>query len=173
MVAVLTRKARDVDAVFGEDASAAIVARLQKLPEDFVLNYFWRMVARFDTRMDVLQQVGRVHLQRPADWSPKAVRAEFEAQHIRVVDPRCSRLCFACYGAQRRVYSHHVIEVYHGGSNTLRNLVPLCFGCHQFLHPWLKDEPAPRYTPGLEMAGLILPRVIPEDVLERIDEGNR
>jgi hypothetical protein len=36
-----------------------------------------------------------------------------------------------------------VIEVHHGGSNSPRNQVNLCFRCHQRLHPWLSDTVEP------------------------------
>lgn len=33
---------------------------------------------------------------------------------------------------------HHVIQLKNGGTNTSNNLVRLCNGCHEAVHPWMK-----------------------------------
>ena len=38
-------------------------------------------------------------------------------------------ICWACGG--RAVHRHHIIPISKGGTNSLKNLVPLCIGCHQ------------------------------------------
>lgn len=121
------------------EVDAALVERLSALSENEILSFFWTVANRTYERLSLLLHLTRVVLKRPHDWDFARVRREHEQRgdHVRVARDRC----FACE-FQGQLYLHHVIEVQNGGSNTPRNLVPLCFPCHQFLHPWLKDEPA-------------------------------
>lgn len=125
-----------------------VVRRLSVLPEERVLDYFWLMVREGAVPIVVLLQLTRVVVKRPATWCPAAIRREHEhdggACHVE------RRYCFACQASKVRLYLHHVVEVHHGGSNSPRNKVPLCFLCHQYLHPWLKDEPPPSHVHGFE-----------------------
>jgi 5-methylcytosine-specific restriction endonuclease McrA len=131
---------------------ADIITRLSALEEPWILSYFWDVIRRGADHMAALVQLTQVTVQRPAAWAPDAVRSAH--QH----GPRgiATRQCFGCR-AERKLYVHHVIEIQHGGSNDPRNRVPLCFSCHQRLHPWLQDEPA-RHE--FESVREIMPRVL-------------
>lgn len=124
------------------EIDAAIVERLKAMPEHLILAYFWLMYRKGAERLPLLLQLSKVVVERPATWDRAQVRREHE-QWVKhrpmVID---TRMCFACGDTGHRHYFHHILEVQHGGSNTGRNLVPLCFACHQYLHPWLTEEPA-------------------------------
>lgn len=125
----------------GVDVDQAVVQRLSRLPEPRVLDYFWLMARAGADPLWLLLHVGQVVIVRPADWDRAAIRRAHE-RGPRAWEPRLGkRWCFACL-SQASLYHHHVIEVQHGGSNALRNRVPLCFPCHQYLHPWLTTEAA-------------------------------
>jgi len=118
---------------FGE-LETEIITRLSALSEDAAVAYFWTLVQWTDDRLGLLLVLGHVVIERPASWDQTAVRRDHLsawAGHSSVPP------CFACASLEP-VYLHHVIEVQHGGSNGRRNQVPLCFRCHQYLHPWLK-----------------------------------
>lgn len=134
-----------------------IVRRLSALTEDYVLAYFWMMFRKNVDPLELLTQMTRVTITRPASWNPADIRREHE-RGARTSDP--NRRCFACSNTQCRFYSHHIIEVYHGGSNNPRNQVPLCFVCHKKLHPWLTEEPPPSHVHGFESVGEIAKRAL-------------
>ena len=132
-----------------EDAiDPEVTARLHALPEDRALDWFWLMLREHVDPLSVLLQMGQVRIQRPAGWDPAAIRRQHEQQGGRTT--YALRRCLGCLNSGVRLYSHHIIEVYHGGSNAARNQAPLCFDCHQYLHPWLKDEPAYTSRRGFE-----------------------
>ncbi len=139
-------------------ADLDITKRLSELPEDRVLDYFWLMSREGASRLELLEQLTHVVIERPASWSPAAIRQEHEQEIRRGECLLDRRYCFACQVTQRRLYFHHIVEVHHGGSNAPRNKVPLCFPCHQHLHPWLKDEPLARHIHGFESIYEILQR---------------
>lgn len=122
---------------------AAITARLSTLGEDSALNYFWVMARDGADPLMVLGWMSQVVIARPDDWNKATVRQ----QHERGFDTFGARIskthCYGCQTSVKNLYHHHIIEVQNGGSNTPRNLVPLCFACHKVLHPWLTVEPKP------------------------------
>jgi hypothetical protein len=134
-----------------------IVRRLSALDESHVLAYFWVIAEKATDRLDVLLHLSHVVIVRPPAWDREAIRRAHEHGGGAGLD---RSMCFACGEMHRPLYFHHVIEVQNGGSNAARNQVPLCFACHQFLHPWLKDEPAPDKVDGLESLGSIINRTI-------------
>ena len=44
--------------------------------------------------------------------------------------------CWCC--GSKAECRHHIIQLQHGGLNSRKNLVSLCFTCHAEIHPWLK-----------------------------------
>lgn len=44
--------------------------------------------------------------------------------------------CWAC-SATAVVFTHHIVQLQHGGWNHQRNLVRICGPCHAAIHPWL------------------------------------
>lgn len=123
-----------------------IVRRLSALDEARVLVFFWYRVGLSDERLALLLVLSHVVVTRPPTWSYGAIRHAHEQGHGYAGAIHLTRdRCFACEGGPR-LYWHHVVEVQHGGSNAARNQVPLCFDCHQYLHPWLVEPP--RVRPG-------------------------
>jgi 5-methylcytosine-specific restriction endonuclease McrA len=140
----------------------AVLKRLASLPEDRILDYFWLMHRRGADPMWLLKQMGCLALDKPLDWDGAVVRRE----HVRAVKSGVIRLnrdrCFGCRQAGQ-LYHHHLIEIQNGGSNQIRNLVPLCFVCHKVLHPWL-EEPIPT-------TGMVQVRHVMAPVLEALIES--
>lgn len=81
-------------------------------------------------RLAALRRFAEVAIVRPPDWDYAAIRN---------AAPRALRMseCFGCRAADVELHRHHVIQVQHGGSNYIRNLVGLCEACHGDVHPWL------------------------------------
>lgn len=122
---------------------AAITARLSELGEDSALNYFWLMMRDGAKSLTVLGWMSQVIIQRPADWNKSEIRRQHELGYGKF-DVRVSKtVCYGCQATDKNLYFHHIIEVQNGGSNGVRNTVPLCFACHKILHPWLTVEPKP------------------------------
>lgn len=106
-------------------------------PQGRILEYFGMMVAAGADRIDLLKQLADVMVQRPADWSPEAIRLEH-----RLARHRHGDRCFCCRTGDRRLYWHHVVAVANGGDNDHRNQVGICLRCHAAVHPWMNaDEP--------------------------------
>jgi hypothetical protein len=101
-----------------------------------VLAYFWTMVRTDCDRLALLRQLSAVAIHRPQEWDRAAVRAE------ELPSPPVE--CFVCKVRDRRIHWHHVIQVQHGGSSEMVNLVGLCGRCHARVHPWLVDALTPR-----------------------------
>jgi hypothetical protein len=136
---------------------ADLVSRLSALPEPHVLNYFWMMRREGVPALELLAQLSKVRIKRPASWNPAKIRKQHEAGDG--MGPADKQQCFGCTATNRRLYSHHIVEVFHGGSNDVRNKVALCFGCHKTLHPWLTEEPPPSHVNGFESLYDIAKRV--------------
>lgn len=135
----------------GWDRVVALMARLQRpaslslasaptgpsetLPLDEVtaLNEFWR-AAWCDgaNRLELVRAFAEIAILRPADWDYAAVRAQADERR-RVLS--AANGCFVC--RTDSAHWHHVIQIQFGGSNYLRNFVPLCAACHGAIHPWL------------------------------------
>lgn len=128
-----------------------IIARLEALPEERILDYFWLMSRSGAEKLPLLRQVGAVRVLRPTEWSISEVRRAHDARSRPFGDGRC----FVCSSGDY-IQSHHIIEVNHGGSNHPRNLVALCFHCHQRLHPWLTVATGV----GMEPLSAIAPKVV-------------
>jgi hypothetical protein len=116
--------------------------------EEEALNEFWGAVARGDDRLALLRAFAEIAIVRPAGWSVEAIRAEGPDPRLR------ADACFGCLW--EGWHWHHVIQIQHGGSNYIRNFVPLCRTCHGAVHPWL-DQSAPRRTDGWSQIGECAP----------------
>lgn len=46
-------------------------------------------------------------------------------------------LCKVCQEKTVK-HIHHIIQLQHGGTNQMKNIIGLCFDCHAEIHPWLK-----------------------------------
>lgn len=146
--------------VKGDTPDPETVARLSALPEPRILDYVWTMNQHPQIdRLSLLLTVGAVVVVRPPEWSCAAIRRAHERGADGATCTITRRRCFACEASQVRLYFHHIVEVHHGGSNAPRNQVPLCFPCHQYLHPWLTEE-VPERSSGFEMLSQIAPRLV-------------
>ena len=58
--------------------------------------------------------------------------------------------CWAC--GRRHDITHHIVQVQHGGTNSLTNLCRLCHACHQVVHPWLATPEIPRHIREMNAA---------------------
>ena len=81
-------------------------------------------------RWAIVQSLSRIVIERPDDWDYYALRA---ADLPHDLEP----WCFICGDDSRSLHQHHVIQLQHGGSNTRRNIVNLCYRHHAALHPWM------------------------------------
>lgn len=118
-----------------KQADVIIATRL----EERLLTAFWAAVQRTDDRLGVLLEYTRVVIRREEGWDGEAVRRAHTAHHGIAETIRVDRRsCFGCR-VDGQLYAHHIIEIQYGGSNAVRNQVPLCFDCHQYLHPWLTE----------------------------------
>lgn len=69
----------------------------------------------------------------------KQRRKEFDKNKKSLLSLRKS-ICYVCE-SNNDLVRHHVIPLHRGGSNSPKNLVPLCNNCHERLHPWLIQKP--------------------------------
>lgn len=46
-------------------------------------------------------------------------------------------VCGVCYQHGPRVW-HHIVALSRGGPNREENVVAICDGCHEKVHPWMK-----------------------------------
>lgn len=69
-------------------------------------------------------------------------RSEWDYDDIRKAEhgPIVAVCCYACGQRDVRLIRHHIVQIQHGGSNRLRNIIAICQHCHAQIHPWL---PAP------------------------------
>lgn len=54
--------------------------------------------------------------------------------------------CICCDRAW--VEKHHIVPLAYGGINEEINLVLICVGCHDEIHPWMKESPMGEGSPG-------------------------
>lgn len=83
--------------------------------------------------------VDRLDLLR--EFAIRRVRRKRSAAQVRKkkVWVKKGAMCWACY-MRKAVHNHHIVQVQHGGGTGPDCLVPLCKGCHAYVHPWLKDR---------------------------------
>lgn len=109
-------------------------------------------------RLMLLRRLAEVVIPRDEHWYP-TMRAETLPEILE------GGRCFVCGLSRLEIHRHHVIQVQHGGSNSVRNLVPLCRACHADVHPWLPRVLARGgWTCVSEMARGVLDSQPPEKV---------
>jgi len=131
------------------EVDADLVRRLSACQEPLALAFFWDRHAAGADRLELLLLFEAVTIARPGGWKPQSVRSTFETQRT---SWRPVSGCFGC-ARHEELSLHHVITIDHGGSNAVRNLVPVCVGCHLYLHPWLTTARHRRH--GFESLGQI------------------
>lgn len=75
-------------------------------------------------------------LQFPLRGTASHFRKQFDSQLCH--RQKLGRICFACGGPGQ--CRHHIVQIQHGGHNGPQNIVTLCHGCHEQIHPWLGDQ---------------------------------
>lgn len=148
-------------------ANRPIEAAIAEELERRLLAAFWAAARDQGSRLQLLLAFTCVVVRRPQGWDVEAIREAHLTNHGAPDTVKITRTrCFACEGSGQ-LYAHHVIEIQYGGSNAVRNQVPLCFDCHQYLHPWLTD--ADRIQPvkrsGFESLGEVMRRLTPESLI--------
>lgn len=98
--------------------------------EHAALDQFYAEAAAGD-RMGALQRFAEFAIAREPGWDVAAVRASCAVLTL------TARACGSCGARGRPLVWHHIIQIQYGGSNLLRNRVPLCDPCHRHVHPWL------------------------------------
>ena len=128
--------------------------------EQMLLSTFWFEIRRGYPRLELLLAYTRLKVLRADDWDPEAIRVAHRTNQGQPGSMRLDKACCFSCGANVQLYAHHIIEIQHGGSNTIRNQTALCFDCHQYLHPWLTDaDRAPKpHTHDFESIGEVLVR---------------
>lgn len=133
----------------GSDASEPSCVKPQgpretlAISEEDAIAEFWRAAGSPETdRLSLLKAYAELAIVRPAHWDYLAVRAHAH-EHSLIAEK-----CFACWNNDRGYHWHHVIQIQHGGSNYVRNRVPLCTPCHAEIHPWLTNTPSRYRTAG-------------------------
>lgn len=130
------------------------------LDEVTVLDEFWRASwLAGANRLELLKAFAEIAIVRPADWDYAAVREHAHDKGSVILSAADG--CFACHGESS--HWHHVIQIQFGGSNYVRNFVPLCAGCHSAIHPWLPFAPKAGQTGGWSQIG-----DVGADLLERL-----
>lgn len=103
------------------------------LTEIQAVNEFWFQSRKEGAdKLALLRAFAEIAIIRSIDWNPDKIRAEFKTLWVKDVG------CFAC--GKDATNWHHIIQIQHGGSNYVRNRVPLCDPCHGSVHPWLKKR---------------------------------
>jgi hypothetical protein len=117
-------------------------AVVRDITEHQALHTFWTLCANpVVDRLQTLRAFSEIAIVRPPGWDFDAVRRDSHVKTATVT--LTASTCFVCGSTfadsqyERRVHWHHVIQIQHGGSNTLRNRVALCPVCHHEVHPWL------------------------------------
>lgn len=132
IVVGLMRRLRKVSPVLESTSRPQSPRReLVGITEVDALNEFWRQTHAGTDKLQLLRSFAEVAIVRPDGWNYAEIRADFE----RMAFSRDA--CFVCNF--EHTHRHHVIQIQHGGSNYVRNLLPLCESCHHAVHPWLED----------------------------------
>lgn len=101
---------------------------------DKILDEFWPKF-KAEPSVNPLREYSYRIIQRISDKDLRARRKEFnaDATHRLLIGKPC-----VCCGEEADS-RHHIIELQYGGSNSPKNIVPICSKCHSKVHPWLKN----------------------------------
>lgn len=103
-----------------------------------ILHQFLAHFGKLETnelRLAALREIAEMKFVVSADAGNRKVKREkFDARknnYYRLRGP--CRVCLSPANVR-----HHVIQLSNGGSNSSDNLMRLCNGCHEAVHPWMK-----------------------------------
>lgn len=134
--------------------------------EAMLLARFWGEVERGGDRIALLQRFAQAVVVRGPDWSQSRVREALAGFTL------AAEACFCCRSRERVLYTHHVIQVQHGGGNHTANLVSLCRECHRRVHPWIDEGDTLERRRGFHALRDYLPRAW-KRLVERLRQGGK
>lgn len=97
-----------------------------------VCRWFWLEAGRREGRLELLRYCATRKIQPTQRY--RKLRRRKATKLINAT----RYACFVC--AKRAEVGHHVIQLQHGGTNDVFNIVPICESCHADIHPWLPTE---------------------------------
>lgn len=104
--------------------------------------------------------------------TPEELRKEFESSDFRKrMIQRLGTRCVNCNKGKKEIQIdyHHIVPLCRGGTNNARNIVPLCFNCHQAAHHSQNLNEMIRETTTSKIGGR--PRMVPpENYREILDD---
>jgi 5-methylcytosine-specific restriction endonuclease McrA len=98
------------------------------------LKHFRRRLNKGEPRIVLLRDYARIVVSAQTSYRARRFAKRFTR-------PAFGGTCWCCHQSSGDLVVHHIIQVQHGGRNTLKNLVWLCRRCHARVHPWLVRKP--------------------------------
>lgn len=101
--------------------------------------------------------------------TPEELRKEFESSDFRkIMIQRLGTKCVNCGKSKKEIQIdyHHIVPLCRGGTNKLRNIVPLCFNCHQAAHHSQNLTSMVREMGKSKCGGR--PRIVPPDNYKQV-----
>lgn len=111
------------------NVSPMVAVERLDISEPAALDQFYAEAAGGD-RIGAIRRFAEIAIVRPADWDYAGERS---AAPRGISVPQC----YGCRVQAGPYHRHHIIQIQHGGSNYIRNIVGLCEACHADVHPWL------------------------------------
>lgn len=87
-------------------------------------------------RMDLLKEAANPPWQRISPSLLLSLRRQFRRRYTQYL-VGISEECAICSGQKWRE-KHHIVPLSYGGINDNANLLGICMGCHDEIHPWMK-----------------------------------
>jgi len=131
---VRRRSLRRKKTKFQEENSA------RKRCEDY-LSHFWEkfnLTRTGEEKMRLLQRAASPPWKRVSPAMRLHLRNKYQRHGWKLLDVPISE-CPVC-GNTSASEKHHVIPLCFGGINENRNLLKICYGCHDAIHPWMKAD---------------------------------
>ena len=100
------------------------------------LKEFWNRVSNGSDKMKLLKEFSEKRYffrKKSQRMLPENIRFRFTT--LKRFKKYFKRPCFNCNSSP--VIRHHIIALKNGGDNRKKNIIPLCDGCHNRVHPWL------------------------------------
>lgn len=104
------------------------------------LEKFWHdftLCVTKQQRMDLIKRAVRLEW-----WVSERLRMQIRREYLKkkhhllnIKDVECG-ICLAAKADEK----HHIVMVCYGGINENENLIAICQGCHNEIHPWMVGE---------------------------------
>lgn len=111
----------------------------ERRKRDRTLEKFWddfKSLKSVQIKLSLVQAMSQLVYQVGGRRTLQQKRARFNRMKAKYY--RAEGKCMICKG--EAFVRHHVIQLRNGGSNSGRNLMRVCFQCHEKIHPWLKND---------------------------------